>query len=226
MGDSQLLGILLIAMVAGIILFRLYTVLGRRTGNEREPPEGLRRWRFGGAPQSRPDNVVALPDRSATATDRLSATDDPAAGGLIDIKLADKGFETGHFLDGARQAYQMIVIAFAARDRATLRPLLSDEVYAAFDSVMQGHADRKETVNYKFEGFANVRVVHAEMKGRIAEITVEFAARFISATTDVAGAVIEGDLQNTREVADIWTFARDLRSSDPNWTLVATSGGS
>lgn len=224
MGDSQLLGILLIAMVAGIILFRLYTVLGRRTGNEREP--GLRRWRFGGAPQSRPENVVALPDRSATATDRLPATDDPAATGLTDIKLADKGFETEHFLDGARQAYQMIVTAFAARDRETLRPLLSDEVYSAFDTVMQGHADRKETVNYTFEGFGNVRILHAELKGRTAEITVEFAAKFISATTDAAGTVVDGDPQNTREVADIWTFARDFRSSDPNWTLVATSGGS
>lgn len=226
MGDSQLLGILLIAMVAGVILFRLYTVLGRRTGNEREPPEGLRRWGFGSTPGNRRETVVAPPDRPATAADRSSAIDDAVAKALTDIKLADRGFETEHFLDGARHAYQMIVVAFAARDKETLRPLLSEEVYSAFDAVMQGHADRHETVNYTFEGFGNTRIVHAELRGRTAEITVEFGARFISSTTDAAGTVIDGDPQKTREVVDVWTFARDSRSSDPNWTLVATSGGS
>jgi predicted lipid-binding transport protein (Tim44 family) len=224
MGDSQLLGILLIAMVAGIILFRLYSVLGRRTGNEREPPERLRQ--FGSAPRARPDNVLALPERSAVSPDRQPVAGDPAAAGLLDIKLADKNFETEHFLEGARDAYQMIVTAFAARDRNALRPLLSDEVYSAFDGVMREHEEHGETVNYTFEGFRSVHVVHAELKGRTAEVTVEFAAKFISATTDASGALVDGDAQNTREIADVWTFARDTRSSDPNWTLVATSGGS
>jgi len=225
MGDSQLLGILLIAMVAGIILFRLYTVLGRRTGNEREPQERLRQ--IGGAPPVRSDNVAVLPDRSAAPPERRqAASGDPLARGLLDIKLADKSFETEHFLEGARQAYQMIVAAFANRDRDTLRPLVSDEVYSAFDAVMHGHEEHSESVSYTFEGFRNVRVVHAEMKGRTAEITVEFAAKFISATTDASGTVVDGDPQNTREVVDVWTFARDTRVSDPNWTLVATSGGS
>jgi predicted lipid-binding transport protein (Tim44 family) len=224
MGDSQLLGILLIAMVAGIILFRLYTVLGRRTGNERDLQERLRQ--LGGTSSARSDKVVALPDRSAASTDRQTASGDPLAKGLLSIKLADKGFETEHFLEGARQAYQMIVTAYAARDRDTLRPLLSDEVYSAFDAVIRGHEEHNETVSYKFEGFRNVRIVHAELKERMADVTVEFAAKFISATTDTSGAVVDGDPQNTREVVDVWTFARDTRAGDPNWTLVATSGGS
>ena len=224
MGDSKLLGVLLIAMVAGIILFRLYTVLGRRTGNEREPQERLRP--FGGTSPARSDNVVALPDRSAALTDQSAASGDPVAKGLLDIRLSDKGFETEHFLEGARQAYQMIVTAFAARERDTLRPLLSDEVYSAFEAVMHGHEEHSETVNYTFEGFRSVRVVHAELKGRMAEITVEFAAKFISATTDASGTVVDGDPQSTREIIDVWTFARDTKASDPNWTLVATSGGS
>jgi predicted lipid-binding transport protein (Tim44 family) len=224
MGDSQLLGILLIAMVAGIILFRLYTVLGRRTGNEREAQERLRQ--IGGASPARSDNVAALPDRSAARPEQQAASGDPLARGLLDIKLADKSFETEHFLEGARQAYQMIVTAFASRDRDTLHPLVSDEVYSAFDAVMHGHEEHSESVSYTFEGFRNVRVVHAEMKGRTAEITVEFAAKFISATTDASGSVVDGDPRNTREVVDVWTFARDTRVSDPNWKLVATSGGS
>jgi predicted lipid-binding transport protein (Tim44 family) len=223
MEDSQLIGIVLIAMVAGIILFRLYTVLGRRTGNERESRERLRR--IGGDAPSAADNVVALPDRSGTAVEKQAPADDPVARGLMDIKLADRRFETEHFLEGARQAYHMIVVAFAARDRATLRPLLSGEVYSAFDKVMRDREERNETVIYSFVAFHNVRIAHAELKGRSAEITVEFDAQFTSATSDANGAVIEGDLQAVRDVADVWTFSRDTRASDPNWTLIATSGG-
>ncbi len=223
MANSQLLGILLIAMVAGIILFRLYTVLGRRTGNEREPRDSLRR--IGAPTPPEPaDNVVPLPDRTQ-ARAAEPAGGDPAAQGLLDIKLADRTFETAHFVDGARHAYEMIVTAFAARDRATLRPLLSAEVYAAFDSVMHGHEERKETVSYSFVGFRSVKITHAEMKDRMAEVTVEFAAQYISAVSDANGQVIEGDSKAVRDVVDVWTFARDVRSSDPNWQLVATSSG-
>jgi len=223
MADSQLIVILLIAMVAGIILFRLYTVLGRRTGNERESRERLRR--IGGDAPSTGDNVVALPDRTNAAVEKQAPSGDPAAQGLVDIKLADRGFEAEHFLEGARQAYQMIVVAFAARDRATLRPLLSNEVYSAFDKVMREREEHSETVTYSFVAFQNVRIAHAELKGRTAEITVEFDAQFTSATTDAKGAVIEGDPEAVRDVADLWTFSRDTRTSDPNWTLIATSGG-
>jgi predicted lipid-binding transport protein (Tim44 family) len=222
MADSQLLGILLIAMIAGVILFRLYTVLGRRTGNERQPSERLRR--VGGTiPAAASESAVALPDRGAVPTEQAQKPDDAVARGLTDIRLADRHFETEHFLEGARRAYPMIVGAFAARDRATLRPLLSDEVYAAFDAVMRGHEERKESVNYSLSGFKSVRIVHAEMKAPTADITVEFSAQFVSTTLNEEGAVIEGDPNAVRDVVDIWTFARDTRASDPNWTLVATS---
>ncbi|HEY6578570.1 MAG TPA: Tim44/TimA family putative adaptor protein [Rhizomicrobium sp.] len=223
MADSQLLGILLIAMVAGIILFRLYTVLGRRTGNEREPQQ--RFGRIGGAVRSAAGKVLALPDRTSGPVEQQAQSDDPAAQGLLDIKLADRSFDTAHFLEGARHAYQMIVVAFAAHDRTTLRPLLSDEVYSAFDGVMRQGEERHETVNYSFVGFRNVRITHAELKDRTADITVEFSAQFTSATTDANGAVVEGDPKSVRDVVDVWSFARDTRANDPNWTLVATSSG-
>lgn len=217
MADSQLIAILLIAMVAGIILFRLYTVLGRRTGNERQPQDRL--GRVAPAPLPPPENVAATPDR-ATAEQPEGA----AARGLLEIKLADNAFETEHFLEGARSAFQMIGTAFAARDRATLRPLLSGDVYSTFDSVMQGREARGETVSYSFVGFKNVRIVQAALKGGTAEITVEFSAQFTSATTDSKGSVIDGDPAAVRDVVDVWTFARDVHASDPNWTLVATAG--
>jgi predicted lipid-binding transport protein (Tim44 family) len=217
-----LLGILLLAMVAGVILFRLYTVLGRRTGNEREPQDRLRRIETGASQQPGPEAVLALPDRTA-ATSQQADDENAVAQALTAIKSADRSFETAHFLEGAREAYRLIVNAFAARDRDTLRPLLNDEVFTAFDTEIRGHEERKETVNYAFIGFSNVRIVHAELKGRSAEITVRFAAQFVSSTTDPGGAVVAGDAKAVREIADIWTFARDSRSSDPNWILVATT---
>jgi len=225
MADSQLLGILLLAMVAGVILFRLYTVLGRRTGNEREPQDRLRRIEAGTSQAPASEKVLALPDRSATAPGQ-PAEQDAVAGALAAIKRSDRGFDANRFLEGAREAYRLVVIAFAARDREALRPLVSDEVYAAFDAEIHAHEERSETVNYAFVGFSETRLVHAELKGRIAEITVRFAAQFVSSTTDSNGVVVDGDTKAVRDVVDIWTFDRDTRSSDPNWTLVATISGS
>lgn len=219
--NSQLLFIVLIASVAGIILFRLYTVLGRRTGNERPPQKG---YRLNRSPaQAGHDNVVALPDRTARA-EALDKPSDPVARGLLDIKLGDRSFETEHFMAGAKQAYELVVTAFAAGDRQTLRPLLSEEVLAAFDSVIGGREKNKQKVEFTFIGFREAKVAHAALKGRTAEITVAFAAQYISATSDADGKVFDGDPKTVRTVNDVWTFTRDVRSSDPNWTIVATHG--
>ncbi|MGZ5924413.1 MAG: Tim44/TimA family putative adaptor protein [Rhizomicrobium sp.] len=221
MPNSQFFDILLFAVVAGVILFRLYTVLGRRTGHERPPQES---YRLSGADAAPPkDNVVPLPvaARAGQAADKSA---DPVSRGLLDMKLADRSFETEHFIAGARSAYELIVTAFARGDRAQLRPLLSDEVFAAFSAVITGREQRKETVAFTFVGFKDVKIVHAAVKGRAAEITLAFGSQFISATSDANAAIIEGDSKSVRDVTDVWTFSRDTRARDPNWLLVATSG--
>jgi predicted lipid-binding transport protein (Tim44 family) len=224
MAHSQLLVIIAVAIFAGVILFRLYTVLGRRTGNEREPGEGLRP--VGGNTTPGGDNVVALPDRTGTRGDSVQAKPiDDVERGLTDIKLADRGFETEHFVAGAKKAHEMIVTAFATGDRAALKPLVSDEVYAAFDHAIKDREARHETVKFTVVGYKAVKITHAVLKGRTAEITLAFVSQVISSTSDTAGAIIEGDPANTRDVTDVWTFARDAGARDPNWTLVATSGG-
>lgn len=219
--DSQLLFILLIAMVAGIILFRLYSVLGRRTGHERPPQEryGLSR----NAGQGAGDNVVPLPDRTARA-ETLDKPADPVARGLLDIKLADRSFEDAHFLAGAKQAYEMVVTAFAAGDRQALHSLLTDEVFAAFDGVIRAREQNKQRVEFTFIGFREVKIVHAALKRRTAEITINFAAQYTSTTYAADGSVVDGDPKAVHAVSDVWTFNRDVRSSDPNWTIVATHG--
>lgn len=221
--NSPFLDVLLLAMIAGVILFRLYSVLGRRTGNERPPQE---QYGLGAPPQKNAtDNVVSIPDRSTQrAQAAIEKPLDPLARGLMDIKLADRSFDADHFVSGARHAYEMIVTSFAAGDRASLRPLLSSEVFGAFDEVIRGREQRKEKVEFTFVGLKDAKIVNAVLKGRVADITVSFSAQFISATHDSAGAVVEGDPKAVREVTDVWSFERDVRASDPNWALVATSG--
>ncbi|HWU26352.1 MAG TPA: Tim44/TimA family putative adaptor protein [Rhizomicrobium sp.] len=220
MANSQLLVIVAVAMVAGIILFRLYTVLGRRTGNEREPRQRFSR--IGGT-QEDGNNVVALP---GLRSDGLPAKPiDETQQALLDIKLADRHFDTDHFVVGAKKAHELIVTAYAKGDREALRPLLNDEVFAAFDGAIRDRENRKEAVRFTLVGYKDAKITHASLKNRIAEITLTFAVQFISSTVNADGAVIEGDPAAVRDVTDIWTFSRDTRSSDPNWALVATSGG-
>lgn len=216
--NPQFFGIVLIAMVAGVILFRLYTVLGRRTGNERETNDRFQR--AGGDPAKKPDNVIPLP----TAQRALDDTSDPVQRGLIDIKLADRGFDADHFIAGAKQAYEMIVTAFAHCDRDTLHKLLADDVYHAFEHAIADREAKKLKTEFTFVGFKDVKVAQATLKNKIADITMSFGAQFLSATSDEKGTVVEGDPKAVREVTDVWTFARDTGLSDPNWTLVATSG--
>lgn len=216
MAGSQLLDIVLIATVAGFILFRLYTVLGRRTGHERPPQEN---YRFGSVPAQ--DTVGAAPKQLNHApADRPS---DPVASGLFDIGLADRSFDKDQFVKGARAAYEMILTAFAANDRETLKPLLSDEVYAAFDSVMRRREQNGEKATLTLVGFTDVKIIAAGLKGSTADITLAFAAQLISATSNAQGTVVDGDAKSVQDITDVWTFSRDVRARDPNWILVATS---
>lgn len=220
MVNSQLLIILVAAMVACVIGFRLYSVLGRRTGDEQErPQEGFGRV---ARPSEPAETVAPLPGaRPETPPKPLDET----GRAMMDIKLADRGFDTDHFIAGAKKAHELIVTAYARNDRDTLRPLLNDEVFQAFDHAMKARESRKETVKFTLVGYRDAKIVHASLKGRIAEVTLQFSVQFISSTSNEAGAVIEGDPAAVRDVTDVWTFSRDLRSADPNWTLVATSGG-
>jgi predicted lipid-binding transport protein (Tim44 family) len=190
MPSSQVLEILVIAMVAGIILFRLYTVLGRRTGHEPPPQQ----------PGSRPQSGAAiLPPQS------VEPAKGPGGHGLLDIQLADRNFDTQRFIAGARTAYEMIITAFHKGDRPALKPLLSGDVFAAFDAAIGARGPEPLPA---FTGLKDARIVGASLNGQQAEITVAFTAGF-------AGG---------KDATDVWTFGRRMDDENPNWALVATSG--
>jgi predicted lipid-binding transport protein (Tim44 family) len=197
MPDAQLIGILIAAMVAGVVLFRLYTVLGRRTGHEPQPDSSR---------QAAPSPLREAPP---VAAPEPPPPESLVARGLMDIELADSKFDRAHFIKGARTAYEIIQKAFADADRLALRPLLSDEVYAAFEHEISA----RTTPPPRLVSISDARIAGAELSGnKVAELTVAFRASFAGAD----GA--------TREVADHWSFSRAIGSSDPNWTLVATAG--
>jgi predicted lipid-binding transport protein (Tim44 family) len=222
MGEfQQYFDIILFAMVAAFLVLRLRSVLGRRTGNERRRELFVRRTRP--APEKGSNLVEPSP---ITPPVRVPAPPSNAvAGGLTEIHRADASFDPADFLEGARTAFDMIVIAFASGDKATLRPLLSDEVFQQFVSAIDDRVAAKETLESRILRLDNADIVEAELLGRNAQVTVKLTSHQINVTRAMDGSIVDGDPDNSTEKTDYWTFARDTRSSDPNWVLVATSSG-
>jgi predicted lipid-binding transport protein (Tim44 family) len=222
MGDfQQYFDIILFAMIAGFLVLRLRSVLGRRTGNERRRELFVRR------PKPVADKLPTLAEPSAVTVDPPAAAAGPGtlAAGLDQIHRADPSFEPAQFLDGARIAFEMIVTAFASGDKAALRPLLSDEVFRQFSVAIDERTTAKESLETRIVRLDSCEIVEAELTGRTAQVTVKLVSHQINVTRAMDGSIVDGDPQHPTEKTDYWTFARDTRSSDPNWVVVATSSG-
>jgi predicted lipid-binding transport protein (Tim44 family) len=225
--------------LAVFIFLRLRSVLGQRTGRERPPIDPFNSARDSVRP-SADGKVVALPGRVPDAAPRAADRDSEepvdrwkgiaepgsaAALGLDAIVKDDPSFDPAHFITGAKQAYEMIVTAYAQGDRKQLRDLLSREVYDGFDAAISGREQRKETVESRFVGIERCTLIGAEMRGKTAQVTLRFVSQLVSVTRDAQGNVIDGSPDKVTDVTDVWTFARDITSRDPNWKLVATEAG-
>jgi predicted lipid-binding transport protein (Tim44 family) len=226
MGDiSHYFDIILFAMVAAFLVLRLRSVLGRRTGNERRRDLYVR----GSAPAGdKPggNGIVTLNQRPVPAPLVASAPPpNTVAGGLAQIKSADPDFEANGFLDGARAAFELIVTAFAKGDKAQLRSLSSGDTYNPFVAAIDEREGAGETLETRIAKLKEIDIVEAGMDGRSARITVRLVSDQINVLRAHDGSVVDGDPQNLIEKTDFWTFARDTRSSDPNWLLVATGSG-
>ena len=223
----QFVDIIFFALVAGFIILRLRSVLGRRTGNERrqdpfaKPQPGAKTPEPVDAPADAPQRgeVVQLPRRTSSES---APAGSPLAAGLTQIKVADPAFDEATFEKGSRAAVEYIVTAFAAGERDKLRPLLNDEVYGNFESAIVarealGHKSETTLVRIK-----SAQIVEARMENPTALVTVKYVTEQINVTRDATGKVIEGNPDRITDVTDIWTFARNTRSNDPNWMLIDT----
>jgi len=210
----QFIDLLLFATVAAFLLYRLSRVLGRRSGHER-PAE----------PSEVPERVVPLPKRQREPRDNGEAQPELALGGnsgMTQIKIADPTFDEQSFVQGARGAFEIVINAFAAGDRRRLRALLGDSVYRNFTAAIDRREKAGERLEATLVSIVLADILGARMAGRQAMVTVKFLSEQINVTRNAAGEVTDGDPNHVVTVTDVWTFARDTRSRDPNWQLVET----
>ena len=226
------------AILAIFVIWKLRSVLGTRTGNERPPVNPFARRtpsEPGTAATAERGTVIPLPGAAerASAAGRkgpeaaerwkgFAEPGSPVSAGLDAVGAADPGFDPSAFMNGAKAAYEMIIMAFAKGDRQALQPLLAKDVFEGFASAIDARNARGDSVETTFVGIDKSTIEDARMRGQTAQISVRFNTKLITLTRNRAGETIEGSPETVSDVDDLWTFARDLTSRDPNWTLVAT----
>ncbi len=195
---------------------RLYSVLGKRTGHEQPLPR---------AAEERPAlavvprTVEAVPDARELANRNLEPKAEP---GLRAIVAGEPGFDVARFLEGAQAAYRMVLEAFWKGDEDALAELAVDDVRAAFVEAIEARREAGEVLDNRLVSIERALIADASLTGREARITVRFDADIAAVTRDAEGTVLAGSLTDAVETHDVWTFARTLKSSDPNWKLADT----
>jgi len=209
--------LILFGMIAAFLVLRLRGILGRRTGFER-PPQTFQ------APQPRPAQGPIVEGHAepvtAPANRALPDAASPVGQTLAQMKALDRGFDPVNLLNGVEQAFRMIVAAFAVGDRATLRGLLGDEIYQAFDQAITAREAQGQTQVSEIHAIQAVTVDSAEMRGSIGVITAKIVSDQVSLMRDRNGNPVVG-AEAVTEITDLWTFERDLSRQDPTWRLVA-----
>ena len=218
--NSSLLSLLVLAGIAIFLILRLRSVLGTRDGYE-QPPASNDAVRS----SNRRDFEVIEGGPDNDIIDHVEDGSDSAKA-LAAMKMAEPGFSVGEFLQGARQAYEMILMSFEKGDVDGLRPFLAPDVLETFESVINQRNEQGLTILAEFIGVRELALQEAEFNRDTSEgeITVRFVGELTSVVKNSDGEVIEGDATEVKRQRDIWTFARSMGSDDPNWALVATDG--
>ena len=215
--SGEFFELLLFAMIAAFVIFRLRSVLGKRTGHERPPAESI-------SPQdaeNNADNVVTM-DRQPRKEHVPVPDDTPLAAGLAQIGLADGKFDLDEFLAGAHGAFELIIEAFATGNLSSAKSFLSPEVHGNFTDAIEAREKAGETLDTTLVGIKSCEALEARVDGKVSILTVKFVSEQVNVTRNKAGKIIDGHPDNATDVVDIWTFSRTARSRNPNWTLVET----
>ncbi|MCK0168434.1 Tim44/TimA family putative adaptor protein [Jannaschia sp. S6380] len=218
--NDAVIQLLVLAAIALFLVIRLKNVLGTRTGFEKPPAaepirrDGVRR-DF--------EVIEGGPDRDIT--DHVTDGSDDAKA-LATMKEAEPGFSVSEFVGGARQAYEMILMAYENGDLGPVQEFLSEDVYEAFLAGISHREDQGLTVEANFVGVRETGLQAASFDRATSEaqITLRFVGELTSVVRDADGTVVEGNPNEIKKQRDIWTFARVMGTGDPNWKLVATEG--
>jgi predicted lipid-binding transport protein (Tim44 family) len=226
MSESFDPSILVFAALAVFVIWKLRSVLGVRVDRESAAPRFQRMGPIG--PQPSPGAASESAAFALSAPDRwkgFAEPDSKAWAGLDAIAAADPNFSAKAFLEGARKAYELIVAAFAKGDRDALHNLLAKDVYDSFAREIDAREKRGEKVETALVSLDEASIDDAQAEAGTNRITVRFVSQLISARRNRAGEIIDGNLDKAARIVDLWTFARNPRSRDPNWKLVATESG-
>lgn len=208
--------IVILAMVAGFLALRLYMVLGKRTGHEQPLPKA--------AEDRAPLTIVQRPTEAiGESREPASRLVEPKAeAGIRAIIAGDPSFDVARFLEGSKAAYRMILEAFWKGDEAELSWLAEDEVRDAFAAAIEARNTAGHVLENRLVSIERAIISDATLEGKLARITVRFDADIAAVTRDAENTVIAGSMSDAVETHDVWTFARTLKSSDPNWKLADT----
>jgi predicted lipid-binding transport protein (Tim44 family) len=223
--NFQLLDILFLALVAGFLVMRLRSVLGKRDGYEQTPDEMARR-----KPDGK-DNVVDINRARNGEIDgdipdfrpvNIPMEGDFTEQGLVAIRERDPSFDPLGFLTGAKAAFEMIVVAFAEARLDDIQPYLGDEVYGNFKAGVQELQAAGEAAETQVIGIKSATITEAAMRGDDAVVSVKFVSEQVNIIRNADGEVVDGDPNYVEKLTDVWTFSRNVKSDDVNWKLMVT----
>jgi len=216
--NSPILQLLVLAGIAIFLILRLKSVLGTRDGFEgsaRTKPVERAADRHGfevieGGPDH--DIIDNVPE------------DSDAAAALAEMKRIEPDFGVTDFIQGARGAYEMILMSFERGTLDEVTPFLSPDVYEAFAEVLDARQQQGLTVEAEFVGVRHISISDARFAPdeRRAEIDVQYVGELITVVRDANGNIVEGEPGRSKRQKDCWTYERIMGSGDPNWRLVAT----
>lgn len=211
--------IVILALIAGFLALRLYSVLGKRTGHEQEPALRPAEERAK-VTVLQPRPLSDIPGDSVRLADGLIAPGGEA--GVRALIAADRNFDVPQFVEGAKAAYKMVLEAFWRGDRSELEWLCDTDVLTSFEEAIAQREAAGHVLDNRLVRIDKAQIVGANVNGRVAEVSLRFEADIAAVTRDKDGNVVAGSLTDAVSTNDIWTFTRDLRSTDPNWKLSET----
>ncbi len=206
--------LILFGLVAAFLVLRLVSVLGKRTGFEQPNP------RLVVAPSPIAPMAPVIEAVPEPPTRPMPDPAGPIGQALAAMTQVDPNFSAQRFLDGAEAAFRLIVMAFATGDRVRLQSLLSPDTYSAFETAIAAREAAGHTQKTDIRSVEHVTIEHADLAGPVATIAVRFVSDQVNMTIDTNGAILTGTDAVT-EIADIWSFQRNLSQPDPAWRLVA-----
>ena len=218
MNNIPYIDILILAMIAIFIINRLKNVLGKKTGNEHDIVEKYSRGKTN-FKESPPDQISKSNQKQKTVKDVFFHNDPKINSDLREIYNQDENFDSKEFLDGSKKAFEFIIKNYSEEKLEPLKKLLSSSIYKDFKSQIDARVKKSQNLDITIIGIKSAEIVNASLKSKIALICVKFSSEQVQVVKDLEGKIVEGDNNQILSIDEKWSFSKNLKSKDPNWTL-------